>query len=189
MKILALSGSARKNSLNTKMLTLACKELDAQGAHVTMLDWRVIELPIYNGDLEGADAPFVPHLQQVREMFHAADGFLIASPEYNGSITPLLKNTLDWASRSTDTIEGYWPFKGKTAALIATSGGVLGGLRGLVHARQVLGNLGLIVVPEQYAMPQGNKVLAEETLDDPQAARIRGVTASLYNVTRKLGTA
>jgi chromate reductase len=88
----------------------------------------------------------------LRKIFLEHDGFIIASPEYNSSIAPMLKNTLDWVSRPDGDDAMVAAYKGKTAGLISASPGALGGLRGLVHLRSILGNIGVTVVPQQSAM-------------------------------------
>ena len=90
------------------------------------------------------------------------DGFLIASPEYNASVTPVLKNAIDWASRPIKGKGTPSPFKGKVAALMSASPGSLGGLRGLSHLRAILENLGVLVIPEQVAVPSSHKAFDED---------------------------
>jgi chromate reductase len=96
-------------------------------------------------------------------------GFLIASPEYNSSITPLLKNTIDWASRPAEGEKPLECFRDKVITLISASPGQLGGLRGLVHVRSILGNIGSIVLPDQLAFGNAGAALnAEGRLSDPK---------------------
>ena len=117
-KLLAISGSARKNSLNARLLDAAVNHARTLGAEVTVLDLRALALPIYDGDLEessGLPAGCLVLKQALSE--HAA--LLIASPEYNGFFSPLLKNALDWASRPQPGKTS--PFAGKVAALLAAA--------------------------------------------------------------------
>ena len=175
-RILAFAGSARKDSLNKILASAAAAIAQQAGAQVTLIDLTSYDMPIYDGDLEQADGvPDNAHL-------------LISSPEYNSSISPLLKNVIDWVSRP---VEGESPlecFKGKTAALIAASPGALGGLRGLVHVRAILGNIGVHVIPDQRAVSKAHEVFNDDgTLKDEQAAHgIEQVAKALVHATAAL---
>lgn len=150
-RILAFAGSARKDSINKKLVQLAARKAEAKGATVTYIDLNDYPMPLYHGDLE--DSEGVPeNARKIRDLFQEHDGLMIACPEYNSSITPLLKNTLDWISRPDGDTPGGVAFKGRVAALMATSGGALGGLRGLDHVREILANVGVHVVPMQAAV-------------------------------------
>ena len=150
-KILVFAGSARGASYNKKLATAAAGMVKAAGAEVTLLDLADHRLPMYDGDLEASEG--VPAgAKALRKIFLEHDGFIIASPEYNSSIAPMLKNTLDWVSRPDGDDAMVAAYKGKTAGLISASPGALGGLRGLVHLRSILGNIGVTVVPQQSAM-------------------------------------
>jgi len=119
-KILALSGSSRRDSLNSRLLRAAAAMLEEAGAEVTLADLAEYEMPLYNGDLENRDGP--PENQAcLKALFRDHAGLLIAAPEYNSSITPLLKNTIDWVSRPTPGDDGPSPYRGKIAALLAAS--------------------------------------------------------------------
>lgn len=122
------------------------------GAEVTLLDLRDYPMPLYDGDLESSEG-LPPNALKLKEIFIAHHGLLIASPEYNSSVTPLLKNTLDWVSRPASKEEASLAcYEGKTAALMSASPGALGGLRGLVHLRAILGNIRVLVIPDQIAI-------------------------------------
>jgi chromate reductase len=150
-KILVFAGSARGASYNKKLAAAAAGMVKAAGAEVTLLDLADHRLPMYDGDLEAGEG--VPAgAKALRKIFLEHDGFIIASPEYNSSIAPMLKNTLDWVSRPDGDDAMVAAYKGKTAGLISASPGALGGLRGLVHLRSILGNIGVTVVPQQSAM-------------------------------------
>lgn len=149
-KILALSGSTRKGSYNQLMVNVAAKGASEAGAEVTVVELQDYDLPLFNQDLE-ADQGLPERGKALRQLFTEADGFLLASPEYNGSFTAVLKNAIDWISRPQD--DGLSAFKGKTAALMSTSPGGLGGLRALPHVRYVLSSLGVLVIPDQIALP------------------------------------
>ncbi|MDH3591896.1 MAG: NAD(P)H-dependent oxidoreductase, partial [Planctomycetota bacterium] len=132
-KILALSGSLRGDSFNRKLVAAAAAGARAAGAAVTEIDIREFPLPLYDGDLEARDG-LPEHALRLKRLFAEHEGLLIASPEYNGSISGALKNLIDWVSRPAS--KGEKPlasFDGKVAAIMAASPGGLGGLRGLVH--------------------------------------------------------
>ncbi|MEM1422400.1 MAG: NAD(P)H-dependent oxidoreductase [Planctomycetota bacterium] len=150
VNILAISGSLRTGSLNTKLLKVAAEAAESAGASVTHVDLRSLDLPMYDQDLE--DASGLPAgCITLKDQMKAHHGMLIASPEYNSSYTGALKNAIDWASRPRDGEKPLECFAGKTAGLIACSPGALGGLRGLVTLRMLLGNIQVHVLPKQYA--------------------------------------
>jgi NAD(P)H-dependent FMN reductase len=152
VRILAFSGSARRASINQQLVKVAADMAAARGADVTLVNLRDYPMPLFNQDDEaGSGEPEAA--RALKALFVNHDALLIASPEYNGLITPLFKNTLDWLSRRAhDEEPSMVAYRGKTAALLATSYGRLGGLRGLVHARALLTNLGVMTVPEQAAI-------------------------------------
>ena len=187
-KILAFAGSARKDSLNKKLLKIAVEGAQEAGADVTLVDLADFELPLFSQDLESEMG--MPDIAgKFKRLMIAHDGFLIASPEYNSAFSPLLKNTIDWASRSeSDDEPPLMAYRGKTAAILATSPGGLGGMRGLVMLRMLLGNLGVIVFPDQQAVPNGLKAFNDDgSMSDPkQEKRIRTLAEYYINFTRKL---
>jgi chromate reductase len=150
-RILAFSASARRESLNRKFLALAVEAAREAGGTVTLLDLNDFVLPLYNGDLEdkeGLPANAVKLIGLVTEH----DALLVASPEYNSMITPLLKNTVDWCTRAEAN-----PFEGKVAAVISASPGMYGGVRSLQLAQQLFLKLGCHVVPGQCVLPNADK--------------------------------
>jgi NAD(P)H-dependent FMN reductase len=157
-KILAFAGSTRTASYNKQLVRFAAEIARAAGAEVTLLDLRDYPLPLFDGDLE--DQQGLPeNAKKLKAILRDHDAFMIASPEYNSSITAVLKNTIDWVSRSaSDDEPALAAFRGKTAALLSASPGALGGLRGLVHLRAILGNIGVIVLPDQVAVPKAHEV-------------------------------
>lgn len=149
-KILGISGSLRSGSLNTAYLKTALAYAESQGAEVGIVDLKSLDLPLYDQDLEdqgGLPAGCITLKDTLKEH----DGVLYACPEYNSSITAALKNAVDWASRPREGEKPLECFAGKTAGLIACSPGALGGLRGLVTVRMLLGNIGVHVSPKQFA--------------------------------------
>jgi NAD(P)H-dependent FMN reductase len=151
-RILVFAGSARAASFNKKLAAAAAQFAREEGAEVTLADLREFPMPLYDGDLEEREG-MPEHAAAFKRLMVGCDGLLIASPEYNSSLSPLLKNAIDWASRSESDDEiPMQAFKGKAAGLMAASPGKLGGLRGLVHLRSILGNIGVMVVPDQIAV-------------------------------------
>lgn len=163
--ILVFAGSIRAGSVNRVLAKAAAKGAADAGAEVTWLELGDYPLPLYNGDLEAAEG--IPDAAMaLKDIFDAHDALLIGSPEYNSSVTPLLKNTIDWVSRPVEGRRRLHAFQGKVAGLVAGSGGNLGGLRGLVHVRAILGNIGVLVVPEQRAVPGAPKLIADGAVTD-----------------------
>ncbi len=149
------AGSARKASTNKQLAALVASTAKAAGAEVTLIDLKDFEMPIYDGDLEG-DTGLPDNAKRLKQLFVEHDGLFIASPEYNSSFSPLLKNALDWISRPhTENEQPLWAYNGKVAALGSVAPGALGGLRGLVPLRMMLGNIGVTVIPNQVAISNG----------------------------------
>lgn len=185
-RILGLAGSTRSASLNRIVAKTALEGAAAAGAEITWLEMGDYPLPLYNGDLE-ANEGFPDNVITLKDMFDAHDGLLIGAPEYNSSITPLLKNTIDWVSRPIEGRPALHAFTGKVAGLVSASGGALGGLRGLVHVRAILGNIGVHVIPNQLAVSgapgkiEDGKVTDEATVKGLHAIgrRVAEVSAAL----------
>jgi NAD(P)H-dependent FMN reductase len=148
-----MAGSLRKESYNKRLAKIAAAAAQSVGAEVTYLDLRDFPLPLFDEDLEAQEGP--PLLaQKLKAIFKAQDGFLFACPEYNSSITGAFKNAIDWASRPAPGEPPLAAFTDKVAALMSASPGALGGLRGLVHVRAILGNVNVLVLPDQVAVPR-----------------------------------
>ena len=177
LDLITLAGSTRKASVNKKLARLARDRARDAGANVEFLDLADYPLPIYDGDLEERDGiPAAAH--ELKARLRACDGFLIASPEYNSSLSPVLKNALDWVSRRKDADEPpLAAYRGKVAALVAASPGGLGGLRGLVPLRMMLGNIGVHVIPDQFALAGAFDAFddADELADPKQAEQLSTV--------------
>jgi chromate reductase, NAD(P)H dehydrogenase (quinone) len=186
-KILAFAGSVRRDSFNKKLAGIAADGARGAGAEVTLIDLRDYMLPVFDQDYE-REAGTPENARRLKALFLANDGLLIASPEYNSSITPLLKNTLDWVSRPQPGEPPLAAYTGKVAGLVSASPGALGGLRGLVHVRAILGNLGVLVIPEQLAVPRAGDAFNDDgTLRDPkQHAGVEGVGRALAGYVAKL---
>jgi NAD(P)H-dependent FMN reductase len=186
-KILVFSGSARTGSHNKQLASAAAQALRAAGASVTLIDLADFAMPIYNGDLE--DKEGVPaSARELKALFMAHNALLISSPENNASVTALLKNTLDWVSRPDAAHDGRLPYRNKVAALVAASPGALGGLRGLVHLRAILQTLGVLVLPEQFALSRAHEAFAKDgsLLDAKHQATLDGIAGRLVEVSLRL---
>ncbi|NNE65763.1 MAG: NAD(P)H-dependent oxidoreductase [Pyrinomonadaceae bacterium] len=179
-KLLAFSGSLRKESTNTKTLAVAVRGAQSAGADVNTISLMDYELPLYNGDIEASDG--IPqNAAKLQELMLESDGFLIASPEYNSSITGALKNMIDWTSRPNDGRSAGASFAGKSAALMSASPGGLGGLRGLFDVRKILSTMGVIVLPAQVAVSQSYTAFDEngEIIDEKMRSQVEGLGAEL----------
>ena len=182
IRLLAFCGSARSASCNRRLLAAAVTAARGAGATITEFDLRPNLLPLYDGDLE-AQHGLPPAARELKQLFAAHDGFLIASPEYNGFFPPLLKNTLDWVSRPAADLPA--PYAGKTAGLLAAAPGALGGIRCLPHLRLLLSNLGVTVSPAQLALGQADKAFADDgrLADSRQQDMLEKVVADLIRLT------
>lgn len=187
-KILAFAGSSRKESFNKRLVQIAAHGARAAGADVTYLDLREIPLPLYDEDLE-AEQGLPDNVLKLKDLMKAHQGLLLACPEYNSSITPLLKNAIDWASRPRQGEAPLACFADKVAALMSTSPGALGGLRGLVHVRSILSNIKVLVLPDQVAIMKAYEAFnLNGTLKDAQqqeaitqlGAKVAQVLSKLY---------
>lgn len=178
--ILAFAGSARSGSFNKKLVRIAARAAESAGAEVTLVDLRDFALPVYDGDLEAAEGlPAVA--AEFRRLLFAHDGLLIASPENNGSVSALLKNTIDWSTRTEDAKPDISGYRGKIASILAASPGALGGLRGLAHLRALLEMIGCIVLPDQIAIRGADSAFDEagELKDPAQGKRVERIGTGL----------
>lgn len=186
-RILAFAGSLRRDSFNKKLVRIAAAGARAAGAEVTLIDLKDFPLPLFDQDLEASQGMPEPGVR-LKQLLISHDGFLIASPEYNSSITAVLKNAIDWTSRAATNEPSLVAFRGKTAALMSASPGALGGLRGLVHLRAILGNIGVLVLPDQIAVSKANEAFeADGRLKDPKLqSGIEGLGRNLATLLKKL---
>lgn len=184
--ILAFAGSARKDSYNKQLLRIAAGGAEEAGAKVTLLDLRDYPLPLFDEDLEREGTPLNASL--LKQLFLDHSGLLIAAPEYNSSITPLLKNTIDWVSRASESEPALAAYRGKFAALLSASPGALGGLRGLVHVRSILGNIGVTVLADQLAVGRAFEAFDTDgrLKDAKQNTRAESIGGRLARVLAKL---
>lgn len=153
VRLLALAGSTREGSYNQRLADLAASAGAASGIHVTPLSLARYDLPLYSDALERSAFPEAALALKAELAAH--DGFLITTPEHNGSIPAVLKNAIDWASRPTgdESLVALTAFRGKVAGLMSASPSPFGGLRALAHLRQILSTIQTLVVTEQVAVP------------------------------------
>lgn len=157
-KILAFAGSLRKASFNKMMIKVAAKGAEDAGADVTIIDLKDYPLPIYDQDLEDAEG-LPENALKLKKLFMENDGLLLACPEYNSSITAVLKNVIDWVSRPAPYETTYLCcFINKVVVLMSASPGNLGGIRDLVHVRSIFGNVNSIVLPAQKCISSADKI-------------------------------
>lgn len=185
LKILAFAGSTRAGSFNKKLIAVAADLARQAGAEVKLIDLRDYPMPLYDGDDE-ARSGLPEKAAQLKLDMQWADAFLIASPEYNSSISAVLKNTIDWTSRA-GAVEGS-VYAGKTAAIISASPGALGGLRGLKHLRDILMNLGMLVLTQQHAVSQAHQAFNDNNQFHEQSNkdRLQGIVTELVRVAASL---
>ena len=179
ISIAVVVGSTREGSFNRALGELAAASLEAQGASVTRVDLAGFDLPLYSAALEASDFP--PDALKLKTLFAAQDGLLFVSPEYNGSLSPLLKNAIDWASRPTgeEGLVALTAYRGKAAAIMSASISPFGGLRGLMHLRQILSTIQMLVIPEQVLVPNAHAAFAEDgSLKEPLPASLVEMTAA-----------
>src|SRR5215471_5565657 len=181
-KILVFAGSVRTGSYNARLAAVAAKELALAEAEVTLISLADYPMPLYDGNLEAESGP-PENALKLKRLICLQQGVFIASPEYNASISPLLKNTLDWVSRVR---EGKEPplaaYKNRAFALGAASNGTYGGMRSLMALRQVLElGCGALVIPEQVAVRE-----AASAFDDAGALKDERIGGILKAVVHRL---
>lgn len=189
-KVLVFAGSLRSGAYSISTADAAMKELALQGAEVTRISLADYPLPIMDQDLE-KESGIPDNALNLARQIAAHDGLLIASPEYNASIPPLLKNTLDWVSRvRRDAGRSLKPFEGKVAALCSSSDGNFAGARGLYHLRAVLMACGVEVITPQCSVAQAGQAFDEngQFRDERLRERMEGVCRTLIERTTMLST-
>ena len=188
-RIIALAGSTRKDSFNKKLVQIAANGARATGAEVTFVDLKDYPLPVFDQDFEAASG-LPENAKKLKQLFIAHQAILISSPEYNSSITALLKNTMDWISRPEPVEPPLVAYQGKVAALLSASPGALGGIRGLVHLRSILSNIGVLVLPGQVCVPKAGEAFNPDgsLKDARQQASVEAIGKQLAETTRKLTT-
>ena len=183
-RLLAFSGSLRAESLNTRLAFLAADLAESNGAVVTRLKLQDLSLPMFDEDSEAASG-LPAGAKELKDLMRAHEGFLIATPEYNGFMSGALKNAIDWATRPE---EGHPPldcFRGKVAGIMAASPGGLGGIRGLPMLRLLLSNIGMHVVGSQFSLPNADLVFSKP-LEQAQTAALEQQVREVLDLAKKV---
>jgi NAD(P)H-dependent FMN reductase len=185
IRILFFAGSAREGSHNKKLARLGTNIANANGIPATFADLGDYPMPMYDGDLETRGG--VPeNAAKLKALLEAHHGVFICSPEYNASITPLMKNTLDWISRIKD--DGGLPtqvYRSRVFAVGGASPGRFGGMRSLTHLRVIMElGLGCLVLPDQLAVP-----VAHEAFDDHGHLRDKALQQKYKEIIQRLAHA
>ena len=173
-KILVIPGSTRAGSHNVKLAALAVKELTLNDVEATRISLADYELPIFEAGIEFKGGPPANALK-LKQMITAHHGVFVTSPEYSASVTPLLKNAIDWVSRVRERGDpNYAAFKGRVFAISAASSSSLGGVRSLMALRQILElGCGAMVIPEQVSVPDADHAFdTDDNLADTGAANL-----------------
>ena len=183
-KIVAFAGSLRKDSFNAVLAKIAATGAVYAGAEVEVLSLADYDVPLFNEDLEKQGVP--QGVAELKTKIREADGLLVTSPEYNGSISGVLKNALDWLSRTE--ADQKPAFRDTTVALLSTSPGGLGGLRGLNHVRDIFVGMGSLVLSNQVAVPSAYQAFNDsgELSDEATRDRVNGLATELVNTSKAL---
>jgi chromate reductase len=189
-RIVVMAGSRRREALSRRVAAACVRALEAAGAEVERVELDDYPAPLYDGDLE-ADSGLPEAIVRLQRVLHASDGVLVVNPEYNGSLTPLLKNTLDWCSRPNPADperSGGKVYAGRAAAVVGSSPGALGGMRVLFHVRDVLGYLGMQVIPQQLAVGKAGEAVGDDDRlrDAAQQEMLDKLAAALVDTARRL---
>jgi len=152
IKVLAFSGSTREDSFNQKLVVEAAEMARQMGANVTAVSLKDYAMPFYNEDLEKKEG-LPAKAKELRKLMIQSQLIFIASPEYNGSVSGVLKNVIDWLSRNENSGSSRDAFKGKKFVLMSASPGSTGGARGLAHLKAIIENIGGVVVPQPVLIP------------------------------------
>jgi chromate reductase, NAD(P)H dehydrogenase (quinone) len=181
-KILVIPGSLRSSSYNGRLAALAAKELALADADVTRISLVDYPLPLFDTEMT-AEAATPQNAVLLRRMLEAHQGVFVTSPEYSASVTPLVKNTIDWLSRPRSRGEpAYEVFKDRVFAIGAASAGADGGVRSLMALRQILElGCGALVIPEQITVAN-----AADAFDDMDDLKDPNLALSLKELVRRL---
>ena len=185
VRLLCFAGSTREGSYNKKLARLARHIASANGVEAVFVDLTDYPMPLYNGDLEAQDGPPMK-AREFKALLGEYEGVFIASPEYNSSVTPLLKNTLDWVTRVRAHGEsGLEVYRSRIFAISGASPGYYGAMRSLLNLRQILEvGIGAQVIPQQLALPR-----AHEAFEEDGSLKDRSHQDMLKNVVEKLAIA
>lgn len=187
-KILVFAGSLRTDSWNHKLAVAASKGAEQAGATATIIRLRDFQMPLYDQEIE--DAQGLPeNCLKLKELFKAHHGMVIGCPEYNSSISGVLKNTIDWISRPREGEAPLECFDRKVIGLVSASPGALGGIRGLPVERMLLGHIKAIVLPDQFALSNAHEAFddAGNLKNENQRKMAQGVGKAVAEVAAAVG--
>lgn len=186
-KFLAFSGSTRKDSVNQKTAEALANCVKSAGEEVEVINLIDFEMPIYQGDLE-AESGLPQGCLELKTKLQAADAYIIASPEYNGYMPPVLINAIDWCTRSNDASLNLDCFNGKPIFIAAASPGPGGGGRVAVHLKTMLSGIGAYVSPQPFTVPSAFSAFndAGEFADDNMAQRAQRMMEGFIEFAKKL---
>jgi chromate reductase len=191
MRLMFFAGSTREGSYNRKLARLAHRIAEANGIEGVVIELKDYPMPLYNGDLDASDGP-PKAAREFRALFGEYQGVFIASPEYNSSIAPLLKNTLDWVTRVRAKGEtGLEVYKSRVFAISGASTGNYGAMRSLLHLRQILEvGIGATVIPQQLALPRAGDAFEEDgsLKDKTLQEMLKAVVEALAVAARKFAS-
>jgi len=191
MRLMFFAGSTREGSYNRKLARLAHRIAEANGIEGVVIELKDYPMPLYNGDLDASDGP-PKAAREFRALLGEYQGVFIASPEYNSSIAPLLKNTLDWVTRVRAKGEtGLEVYKSRVFAISGASPGNYGAMRSLLHLRQILEvGIGATVIPQQLALPRAGDAFEEDgsLKDKTLQEMLKAVVEALAVAARKFAS-
>lgn len=189
-KLLVFAGSTRQNSFNRRLAQVAASMARDAGADVTLLELSDLDIPMYNADLETHGTP--ADVLRLKQVLFDHPAWVICSPEYNGSYTALLKNTIDWASSPVkgDPVwqDGTRAFRGKVVGMLSASPGALGGLRSQGHLAPLLINLECWLAPKAFALGQAGSAFDDSgaLVQEAHRERVRGVVQQVLWAAQRL---
>ena len=190
MKTLIFAGSTRKQSYNRQLAHATARLATAAGANVTHIELADFDIPMYNADLEAEGTP--ADVLRLKQLMFEHPAWIICAPEYNGSYTALLKNTIDWTSSpvKNDPVwkDGNRSFTGKVVGLLSASPGGLGGLRSLSHLTPLMMNMQCWVAPRQFALARAFEAFTEDgsLKQETHRAGVQAVINQVLGAAQKL---
>ena len=185
MKYLAFSGSTRTDSVNQRTVDVMAQCLSSLGAEITAINLTHLDVPIYDGDLEKKHGLPVG-IEQLQKEIHEHDALLIGCPEYNGYMTPLLLNTIDWATRSTKGSADLTAFRDRPVQIVRASPGGMGGMRATNQLKTMLSGIGCLVFPDAFSVSGANSAFNEDgTLVDEKLQQRANAVAQRFDAFTK----
>lgn len=185
-QLLVFSGSTRTESYNLKLAVQLASIAEQEDAEVLLVNLGDFDFPIYNGDLE--DAKGLPSAaKRLKKLLQENTGLIITCPEYNGFMTPLLVNAIDWCTRSEDASVDLSGFADKTILIASASPGPGGGSRANTHLKTMLSGIGSIVFPQTLTVPSAYNAFDDQGrfLDDSMAKRAQRLIKKFVQFTNR----